>query len=95
MASITRRATVKAVAVFEALGWARAEMEEPSEFADPVTTALPDNLFRIKPDSNHEVAANAAHRTNEYWVRRDGSDHVIAKMTPDDLENDKWSPPRG
>lgn len=59
--------------------------EEVLEFSGIVTELLPNAMFRIKLDNNHEIIAHTAGRMRKNRIRVLAGDKVIVEMTPYDL----------
>jgi translation initiation factor IF-1 len=59
--------------------------EEPLEFEGTVTELLPNAMFRVKLDNNHEVIAHTAGKMRRNRIRVLAGDRVMVEMTPYDL----------
>jgi translation initiation factor IF-1 len=59
--------------------------EEQLEFPGLVTELLPNAMFRVKLENNHEIIAHAAGRMRKNRIRVLAGDKVLVEMTPYDL----------
>jgi translation initiation factor IF-1 len=59
--------------------------EELLEFAGTVTELLPNAMFRVKLDNDHEVLAHTAGKMRKHRIRVLAGDRVNVEMTPYDL----------
>ena len=59
--------------------------EEVLEFSGVVTELLPNAMFRVKLDNNHEINAHTAGRMRKNRIRILAGDTVTVEMTPYDL----------
>jgi translation initiation factor IF-1 len=59
--------------------------EEIIEFTGVVTELLPNAMFRVKLENNHEVLAHTAGRMRKNRIRVLAGDRVNVEMTPYDL----------
>jgi translation initiation factor IF-1 len=59
--------------------------EEQLEFPGLVTELLPNAVFRVKLENNHEIIAHAAGRMRKNCIRVLAGDKVLVEMTPYDL----------
>lgn len=59
--------------------------EEVLEFSGVVTELLPNAMFRVKLDNNHEIIAHTAGRMRKNRIRILAGDTVTVEMTPYDL----------
>jgi translation initiation factor IF-1 len=59
--------------------------EEIIEFQGVVTELLPNAMFRVKLDNNHEVLAHTAGRMRKNRIRVLAGDRVNVELTPYDL----------
>ncbi len=59
--------------------------EEALEFPGTVTELLPNAMFRVKLDNNHEVLAHTAGKMRKHRIRVLAGDKVLVEMTPYDL----------
>jgi translation initiation factor IF-1 len=59
--------------------------EELLEFEGTVTELLPNAMFRVKLDNNHEVIAHTAGKMRKNRIRVLAGDRVMVEMTPYDL----------
>ena len=55
------------------------------EFKGKVTELLPNAMFRVKLDNNHEVLAHTAGKLRKNRIRVLAGDRVQVEMTPYDL----------
>ena len=59
--------------------------EELLEFPGMVTELLPNAMFRVKLDNDHEVLAHTAGKMRKHRIRVLAGDKVLVEMTPYDL----------
>ena len=59
--------------------------EEVLEFAGTVTEILPNAMFRVVLDNEHEVLAHTAGKMRKHRIRVLAGDRVNVEMTPYDL----------
>ncbi|MHC8510148.1 MAG: translation initiation factor IF-1 [Rhodospirillales bacterium] len=59
--------------------------EEALEFAGIVTELLPNAMFRVKLDNEHEILAHTAGKMRKHRIRVLAGDRVNVEMTPYDL----------
>src|SRR5690606_4518706 len=59
--------------------------EELLEFPGTVTELLPNAMFRVKLDNDHEVLAHTAGKMRKHRIRVLAGDKVLVEMTPYDL----------
>ena len=59
--------------------------EEMLEFKGLVTELLPNALFRVKLENNHEVLAHTAGKMRKNRIRVLAGDEVMVEVTPYDL----------
>jgi translation initiation factor IF-1 len=59
--------------------------EELLEFEGTVTELLPNAMFRVKLDNNHEIIAHTAGKMRKNRIRVLAGDRVMVEMTPYDL----------
>ena len=59
--------------------------EDLIEFQGTVTELLPNAMFRVKLDNNHEVLAHTAGKMRKHRIRVLAGDRVNVEMTPYDL----------
>jgi len=59
--------------------------EEVLEFSGIVTELLPNAMFRVKLDNEHEIIAYTAGRMRKNRIRVLAGDKVTVEMTPYDL----------
>ena len=55
------------------------------EFKGKVTELLPNAMFRVKLENNHEVLAHTAGRLRKNRIRVLAGDQVMIEVTPYDL----------
>lgn len=59
--------------------------EELMEFKGVVMEVLPNSMFRVKLENDHEIIAHAAGKMKKFRIRVLAGDSVIVEMTPYDL----------
>jgi len=59
--------------------------EEVLEFSGLITELLPNAMFRVKLDNEHEIIAHTAGRMRKNRIRVLAGDKVTVEMTPYDL----------
>ena len=59
--------------------------EEMFEFKGLVTELLPNAMFRVKLENNHEVLAHTAGKMRKNRIRVLAGDEVMVEVTPYDL----------
>ena len=59
--------------------------EEMLEFKGLVTELLPNAMFRVKLENNHEVLAHTAGKMRKNRIRFLAGDEVMVEVTPYDL----------
>ena len=59
--------------------------EELIEFTGVVTEVLPNAMFRVKLDNDHEIIAHSAGKVRKNRIRILTGDKVQVEMTPYDL----------
>ena len=59
--------------------------EEVLEFPGVVTELLPNAMFRVKLENDHEILAHTAGKMRKNRIRVLAGDTVIVEMTPYDL----------
>jgi translation initiation factor IF-1 len=59
--------------------------EEMLEFKGLVTELLPNAMFRVKLENNHEVLAHTAGKMRKNRIRVLAGDEVMFEVTPYDL----------
>ena len=55
------------------------------EFKGKVTELLPNAMFRVKLENNHEILAHTAGKLRKNRIRVLAGDNVMVEMTPYDL----------
>ena len=56
--------------------------EELMEFNGIVKELLPNAMFRVKLDNNHEIIAHTAGKMRKFRIRVLAGDRVTVEMTP-------------
>ena len=59
--------------------------EEKIEFKGKVIELLPNAMFRVKLENNHEILAHTAGKLRKNRIRILSGDKVLVEMTPYDL----------
>jgi translation initiation factor IF-1 len=59
--------------------------EDLIEAPGTVTELLPNAMFRVKLDNNHEILAHTAGKMRKHRIRVLAGDRVTVEMTPYDL----------
>ena len=59
--------------------------EEVLELTDTVTELLPNAMFRVVLDNEHEILAHTAGKMRKHRIRVLAGDRVNVEMTPYDL----------
>ena len=59
--------------------------EEALEFQGEVTELLPNAMFRVKLENEHEILAHTSGRMRKNRIRVLAGDQVTVEMTPYDL----------
>ena len=59
--------------------------EELLEFNGTVKELLPNAMFRVLLDNNHEIIAHTAGKVRKFRIRVLAGDRVTVEMTPYDL----------
>lgn len=59
--------------------------EELMEFNGIVKELLPNAMFRVQLDNNHEIIAHTAGKMRKFRIRVLAGDRVTVEMTPYDL----------
>ena len=59
--------------------------EDLIEFKGVVTEILPNAMFRVKLENDHEILAHAAGKMRKFRIRILQGDSVVVEMTPYDL----------
>jgi translation initiation factor IF-1 len=59
--------------------------EELLEYSGVVTELLPNAMFRVKLDNDHEILAHTAGKMRKHRIRVLAGDRVNVEMTPYDL----------
>lgn len=59
--------------------------EDLIEFKGTVTEVLPNAMFRVRLENDHEILAHAAGKMRKHRIRVLQGDTVLVEMTPYDL----------
>ena len=59
--------------------------EEPIEFAGVVNEVLPNAMFRVQLENEHEILAHTSGKMRKNRIRVLAGDRVTVEMTPYDL----------
>ena len=59
--------------------------QETLEFKGKVTELLPNAMFRVKLENNHEILAHTAGKLKKNRIRVLTGDNVLVEVTPYDL----------
>ncbi len=59
--------------------------EDVIEFPGVVTERLPNAMFRVKLDNDHEILAHTAGKMRKHRIRVLAGDRVTVELTPYDL----------
>ena len=59
--------------------------QETLEFNGVVTELLPNAMFRVRLENNHEILAHTAGKLSKNRIRVLAGDNVMVEMTPYDL----------
>ncbi len=62
-----------------------AKKDEAIEFAGEVTELLPNAMFRVKLENDHEILAYTSGKMRKHRIRVLAGDKVNVEMTPYDL----------
>ncbi len=62
-----------------------SKVEEKIEVEGVVTEALPNTMFKVRLDNDHEVLAYLSGRMKKYYIRVLLGDRVRVELTPYDL----------
>ena len=65
--------------------WDAMSKEELLEFPGMVTELLPNAMFRVKLENEHEIIAHTAGKMRKNRIRVLAGDRVLVEMTPYDL----------
>ncbi len=60
-------------------------LEQAEKFKGKVTELLPNAMFRVKLDNNHEILAHTAGKLRKNRIRVLAGDQVMVEVTPYDL----------
>ena len=61
------------------------EKEEAIEVEGEVTEALPNTMFRVLLDNEHEVLAHMSGKMRRFRIRINPGDRVLVELSPYDL----------
>ena len=64
--------------------------EEMLEFNGTVTELLPNAMFRVKLENNHEILAHTSGKLRKNRIRVLTGDKVLVEVTPYDLTKANW-----
>ncbi|MSO81630.1 MAG: translation initiation factor IF-1 [Alphaproteobacteria bacterium] len=59
--------------------------EDPIEFSGTVIEVLPNAMFRVKLDNEHQILAHTAGKMRKHRIRVLAGDKVNVEMTPYDM----------
>jgi translation initiation factor IF-1 len=59
--------------------------EEPIEFSGVISEVLPNAMFRVQLDNEHEILAHTSGKMRKNRIRVLAGDRVTVEMTPYDL----------
>ena len=59
--------------------------QETLEFKGKITELLPNAMFRVKLENNHEILAHTAGKLRKNRIRVLSGDNVLVQVTPYDL----------
>jgi len=59
--------------------------EEQLEFEGVVTETLPNTMFRVKLENDHEIIAHISGKMRKHYIRILTGDRVKVEMSPYDL----------
>lgn len=62
-----------------------SKVDEKIEVEGVVTEALPNTMFKVRLDNDHEVLAYLSGRMKKYYIKVLLGDRVKVEMTPYDL----------
>ena len=65
--------------------------EDVLEFTGTVTELLPNAMFRVKLDNDHEILAHTAGKMRKHRIRILQGDKVTIEMTPYDMSKGRIS----
>jgi len=63
----------------------RMSQEQPIELEGTIKTVLPNTMFRVMLDNEHEVLAHISGKMRKHFVRLTVGDRVRLEMSPYDL----------
>lgn len=61
------------------------DKEDAIEVEGEVTEALPNTMFRVQLDGQHEVLAHISGRMRRHYIRINPGDRVTVELSPYDL----------
>ena len=59
--------------------------EEKIEMEGEITEALPNTMFRVKLDNDHEVLGHISGKMRQNYIRIIPEDRVVVELSPYDL----------
>ena len=62
-----------------------SDKEEKIEFEGEVTEALPNTMFRVRLDNDHEVLTHISGKMRQHYIRILPGDRVKVELSPYDL----------
>ena len=62
-----------------------SDKEEKIEFEGEVTEALPNTMFRVRLDNDHEVLTHISGKMRRHYIRILPGDRVKVEISPYDL----------
>jgi translation initiation factor IF-1 len=62
-----------------------SDKEEKIEFEGEVTEALPNTMFRVRLDNDHEVLTHISGKMRRHYIRILPGDRVQVELSPYDL----------
>jgi translation initiation factor IF-1 len=63
-----------------------SEKEEKIEMEGEVTEALPNTMFRVRLDNDHEVLSHISGKMRRHYIRIVAGDRVKVELSPYDLK---------
>src|SRR6185503_4573696 len=69
--------------------------EEKIEMEGEVTEALPNTMFKVKLDNDHEVLGHISGKMRRHYIRILPGDRVKIELSPYDLDRGRRSRARG
>jgi translation initiation factor IF-1 len=80
-----RPAQAGGLRAWQTTGWILMAKEDLIEFSGTVTELLPNAMFRVRLDNDHEVLAHTSGKMRKNRIRVLAGDRVNVEMTPYDL----------